>query len=162
MQARIGAVAELYDVISRSAVFGPVPAEAYLEGIAASLRSSLLGPNAAITIDVEAEPLAISADHAVAFGLIVNELATNAIKHAFPDGAGKVVLAFGRHEGEVTLTVRDDGIGLGAAADSGGSKFGSRFVEAFVRQVGGSLTKTSGAEGATFRVRLPATVVASD
>lgn len=163
MQARIGAVAELYDVISRSAVFGPVPAEAYLEGIAASLRSSLLGPNSAITIGVEAEPLAISADHAVAFGLIVNELSTNAIKHAFPDGAGKVVLAFGRHEGEVTLTVRDDGIGLAAAAaDSGGSKFGSRFVEAFVRQVGGSLTKTSSAEGATFRVHLPATVVASD
>ena len=43
MQARIGAVAELYDVIAKSSAFGPVEVDAYLEGIASSIRSSLLG-----------------------------------------------------------------------------------------------------------------------
>ncbi|MDX7951356.1 PAS domain-containing protein [Lichenihabitans sp. Uapishka_5] len=87
MQARIGAVAQLYDVISRSATLGPVPVEPYLQGIAGSLRSSLLGEASRIRVDVEAEPLSIGADHAVSFGLIVNELATNAVKYAFPSGA---------------------------------------------------------------------------
>jgi hypothetical protein len=50
MQARIGAVAELYDVISRSAALGPVPVQPYLTGIAASLHSSLIGKAADIEI----------------------------------------------------------------------------------------------------------------
>ena len=84
MQARISAVAELYDVIARSSAFGPVEVDAYLEGIASSIRSSLLGEGSRIEIAVEAEPLTIIADHAVSLGLMVNELATNAIKYAFP------------------------------------------------------------------------------
>ncbi|CAN7557871.1 PAS domain-containing protein [Phenylobacterium sp. LjRoot225] len=161
MQARIGAVSELYDVISRSAAFGPVPVDAYLDGIAASLTASLLGPGSPIGISVAAEPLSISADHAVTLGLIVNELATNAVKHAFPRGEGQIVLGFARQDGEVTLTISDDGVGLAAAGDSGGAKLGSRFVEAFVRQVGGTLSRDSGADGTTFTVRLPPTVLAA-
>ena len=162
MQARIGAVAELYDVISRSAVFGPVPADLYLNGIAASLRASLVGPESLITIGVNAEPLSISADHAVTLGLIVNELATNAVKHAFPGGTGHIVLSIAQNDQDVILTVSDDGIGLVAAADSSGSQFGSRFVDAFVRQVGGVLAKGAGTEGTTFTVRMPASVLAEN
>jgi PAS domain S-box-containing protein len=162
MRARIGAVAELYDVISRSAVFGPVPAEDYLNGIAASLRASLVGPESTIVISVTAEPLLISADRAVALGLIVNELATNAVKHAFPAGRGHIILGIARHSEEVVLTVSDDGIGLAAGADSSGSQLGSLFVDAFVRQVGGILTEGSGSNGTTFTVRMPSSVLAED
>ncbi|GJE40850.1 Blue-light-activated histidine kinase 2 [Methylobacterium soli] len=160
MQARIGAVAELYDVISRSATLGPVPMRPYLEGIAGSLRSSLLGMDARVAVEVEAEPLAIVADQAVTVGLIVNELATNAVKHAFPGGQGRIVLGFRRIDGEVALTVADDGIGLGGAAGGGTSGLGSRFVDAFVRQVGGTLARATGKEGTTVTVRLPATILA--
>lgn len=160
MQTRIGAVAELYDVISRSAVFGPVPIEPYLNGIAATLTASLLGPGSAIKVRVTAEPLSISADQAVPLGLIVNELATNAVMHAFPDGVGEIVLGFARVGGQITLTVGDDGVGLDAASESGGTKYGSRFVDAFVKQVGGTLARESSAEGTTFTVRLPSTILA--
>jgi two-component sensor histidine kinase len=161
MQARIGAVAGLYDVISRSASLGPVPIGPYLEGIADSLRSSLLGAEAGVRVAVEAEPLAIVADHAVTIGLIVNELATNAVKYAFPNGRGRITLGFGRRDGEVVLTVADDGIGLAATTGSGpASGKGSRFIEAFVRQVGGSLATASGRGGTTYTLRLPASILA--
>ena len=162
MQARIGAVAQLYDVISRSATLGPVPVQPYLMGIADSLRSSLLGERSGIEIEVAAEPLTIGAEHAVTLGLITNELATNAIKYAFPTGRGRVQLGFAHRDGEVALTVSDDGIGLGGTASTNpASGLGSRFVDAFVRQIGGTLASASGTTGTTFTVRLPRSVLAA-
>jgi two-component sensor histidine kinase/PAS domain-containing protein len=156
MQARIGAVAELYDVIAKSSAFGPVEVDAYLEGIASNIRSSLLGQHSGIEIAVEAEPLTILADHAVPFGLMVNELATNAIKYAFPKGAGRITLGFQRRDGEVTLTVEDNGVGM----SSKGTGMGSRFLDAFAMQLGGTVAKASAPSGTTFIVRLPTTVLA--
>ncbi len=161
MQTRIGAIAQLYDLISRSAAFGPVQVGEYLEGIAATLSSSLLGETSKIHIRVEAEPLAVTAEHAVTLGLIVNELATNAVKYAFPLGEGQIALGFGHRDGEVVLTVSDDGVGLAAAsAHSTGSNMGARFVDASTRQLGGKLAKASGENGSTFTVRLPNTILA--
>jgi PAS domain S-box-containing protein len=159
MQARIGAVAELYDVIARSSAFGPVDAPAYLEGIASSIRASLIGAHSRIRIVVDAEPCRILADQAVPFGLIVNELATNAIKYAFPRGEGHIVLGFRRRDGEVALTVADDGAGMGHTG--GGDGMGSRFIDAFARQLGGKLAKASADTGTTFIVRLPLTILDS-
>jgi len=164
MQARIGAVAELYDVISRSAALGPVPVEPYLIGIAASLHSSLIGQAADIEILVEAEALLIDPDKAVSVGLIVNELATNAVKHAFPGGGGgRIFVSFERRDDEVLLIVRDDGVGHDQARKSGvRSGLGSRYVEAFVKQLGATIARASGSSGTTMTVKLPASILVDD
>lgn len=160
MLTRISAIAQLYDLISRSAAFGPVQVGDYLEGIATTLTSSLLGETSKIHIRVEAEPLAVTAEHAVTLGLIVNELATNAVKYAFPSGEGQIALGFGHRDGEVVLTVSDDGVGLAATASLGaGSNMGSRFVDAFTRQLGGKLARATGESGSTFTVRLPSSIL---
>lgn len=161
MQARIGAVAKLYDVISRSATLGPFPMDTYLDGIAGSLRASLLGEGSKVTISVAAQPLSIHPDHAVTIGLIVNELATNAVKYAFPGGEGQIVLGFDRCDGEVALTVSDDGAGLAVTGGGPtGSGLGSRFIEAFGRQIDGILATATNSRGTTFTVRLPASILA--
>jgi two-component sensor histidine kinase len=160
MQARIGAVAELYDVISRSAALGPVPVLPYLSGIAASLHSSLIGEAIDIEILVKAEPLLIDADKAVSIGLIVNELATNAVKHAFPAGGGRITLAMERRDDDLLLIVSDDGVGHDQARSSGvRSGLGSRFVDAFVKQLGATMDRATGAGGTTITVKLPASTL---
>jgi PAS domain S-box-containing protein len=83
IQARIGAIAELYALISQSGDGRMVPLDAYLRQIAGTMSASLLGETSCIDIEVEAEALEIDPQRAVPFGLLVNELATNAIKHAF-------------------------------------------------------------------------------
>lgn len=158
MQARIQAVAELYDVIAQSSAFGPVNMETYLKGIQSTIQKSLLDQDSTITISIRTEPLNILPDHAVSIGLIVNELATNAVKYAFPSGHGEVVLGFQRREDEVTLTVSDNGIGMSGNAE--GSGLGTRFVQAFARQLGGSLATLTGSNGTTFTVRLPVSILA--
>lgn len=162
MQARINAVAQLYDVIARSSSFGPVAIQAYLDGIGSSIQSGLLGRGSEIAMAVETEALVIGADHAVPIGLLVNELVTNAVKYAFPGGRGRIKLGFGRRDGDVVLTVEDDGIGLDAAAQrsSESSGLGSRFIDAFVRQLGGTLARAGGPGGTTITVRLPNSILA--
>ncbi|QND68753.1 sensor histidine kinase [Mesorhizobium loti] len=88
------------------------------------------------------------------------ELATNAIKYAFPKGAGRITLGFQRRDGEVTLAVEDNGIGMNPASAETG--MGSRFMNAFAQQFGGTLAKASAGTGTTFIVRLPLTVLAGN
>lgn len=78
------------------------------------------------------------------------------MERTLPSGAGCVLR-------EAVLTVADDGVGI--AATTGGTPSlgkGSRFVEAFVRQVGGTVATASGKSGTTLKVRLPVSVLVED
>src|SRR6185503_12324710 len=79
MQTRIGAIAQLYDLLSQSSRGGTVAVDGYLREIAATMSATLLGKTSGISIEVKADALQIDPDRAVPFGLLVNELATNAI-----------------------------------------------------------------------------------
>jgi PAS domain S-box-containing protein len=157
MQARIGAIAQLYDLISQSSNGQAVAVDAYVREIAKTMSASLLGHSSDITIEVKAAALHIDPDRAVPFGLLVNELATNAIKHAFPHGTGRLVLSVEHVGDQIELTVADDGVGM-KHKDSAmiPAKRGSDYVAIFVRQLGGTIVPSgSQAIGTIVRVRLP-------
>ncbi len=157
MQARIGAIAQLYDLISQSSRGAAVAADDYLREIGKSLSASLLDNTSNITIEVDAEPLNIDPNLAVPFGLLVNELATNAIKHAFPDGVGRVVLSLVNVGDHIELTVADNGTGMKERnAPKLPEKRGSDYVEIFVRQLSGTIAVTSPENtGTKITVKLP-------
>ena len=150
MQARIGAIAQLYDLISQSSNGASIAVDAYLREIAGNLSLSLLGEASGITINVDADQLHIDPDRAVPFGLLVNELATNAVKHAFPHGVGSIVLSVRQLGAELELTVADDGVGIN---EQGGAKSpekrGTDYVAIFARQLGGGIVSSRGAAGGT-------------
>jgi two-component sensor histidine kinase len=158
MQARIGAIAQLYDLISQSSRGRTVAADAYLREIAKAMSASLIGNMSGIKIEVKAEPLEIDADRAVPFGLLVNELATNAIKHAFPHGTGHVTLSVETIADQVELIVADDGVGIkNKDPATGPEKRGADYVAIFVRQLCGTITPSgSGGTGTIVRIRFPA------
>ena len=157
MQTRIGAIAQLYDLISHSSRGGAVAMDAYLKEIAHTMSASLLDSTSNITIDVDAEALEIDPERAVPFGLLVNELTTNAIKHAFPKGKGHVVLGARKVDNEVELTVADDGVGqTRSEVVKTPETRGADYVAIFVRQLGGSiLPARDGEPGTVVRIRLP-------
>lgn len=157
MQGRIAAIAQLYDLISQSSHGPTVAVAAYLREIAKAMSASLLGDASGVDIEVQAEALKIDSDRAVPFGLLVNELVTNAIKHAFPDGRGHIVLRVARVGDEIELTVADDGIGMDAADNARSpDRHGADYVAIFLRQLGGrTIPAASDAPGTTVTVRLP-------
>ena len=163
MQARIGAIAQLYDLISQSSRGRTVAVDAYLREIARAMSASLLGNMSSILIEVEGEPLDIDSDRAVPFGLLVNELTTNAIKHAFPHGHGRIMLRIEKVGDQIELIVADDGVGMkDKDLMASSEKRGSSYVAIFVRQLGGNIIPSEQkATGTTVRVRLPLLLVAS-
>lgn len=157
-ETHIMAIAKLYSLISQSDQEDKVQLGAYLGELAANLTASLLESGSAIKINVVAEDIDIEPERAVAFGLLVNELGTNAVKHAFPHGRGRLTLRLERMGGEVVLTVSDDGVGIVTdSTPERRGRHGSDYVAIFVRRLGGTMT-ISHVEGTTVSVRFPSII----
>jgi len=122
-----------------------------------AMSESLLGDASGITIEVKADALDIDPDRAVPFGLLANELVTNAIKHAFPDGTGRVVLTVERTGDQIEFTVADNGVGLTDQRSTNiANTHGNDYVAIFVRQLGGTIAVLGQEEtGTTVRMQLP-------
>ncbi|HXI99967.1 MAG TPA: histidine kinase dimerization/phosphoacceptor domain -containing protein [Micropepsaceae bacterium] len=97
-----------------------------------------------ITLSVRAIPLDVGLDFAIPLGLLVTELVTNSLKHAFPNGKGKIEVVLDRaQDGTVALIVSDDGRGYGINDTvSGGRKvgLGASIINGVVAQLKATLT----------------------
>lgn len=134
-----------------------VQMRAYLGDLCAALADALL-LRGGVTLTCSVDEAEVSRDRAVSIGLIVNELVTNAAKHAFTARAGGTIsVGFRRRPSGWTLIVSDDGVGMQGAAPAGpGHGLGSRLIPAFARQANGTLATKSGPDGTTVTMELPA------
>ncbi|MCU6455908.1 sensor histidine kinase [Sphingomonas sp. A2-49] len=135
-----------------------VQMRAYLGDLCAALADALL-LRGGVTLACSADEVEVPRDRAVSIGLIVNELVTNAAKHAFTGRAGgTITVGFRRRPGGWTLIVSDDGVGMPAMLAPAGPDhgLGSRLIPAFARQAGGTIATDTGPEGTTVTMDLPA------
>jgi two-component sensor histidine kinase len=125
----------------------------YVADLCGSLAESLL-LTTLVRVRCDCESAPMPSDRAVALGVVINELVTNAAKHAFPNGrSGEITVTFKRRDDGWRLTVEDDGVGAPPRAKKP-SGIGLRLVDAFARQAGGTLSQSQG-KGTTFVVDLP-------
>jgi two-component system, sensor histidine kinase PdtaS len=118
-----------------------------------------------LVFEAELEPCTLPIDKAVAVGLLVNELVTNAAKYAYPEGeeGGVVRVALRRDEGraEAAVTVSDEGRGMDPAAvearRAGGGQ-GSDLLRHLARQLGGEVEHGTPERGTSVTVRFPRVV----
>ncbi len=128
---------------------GSVEMSDYLDELCTALRDALV-LGADIELVSHADKAALPRDRAVSIGLVVNELVTNAAKHAFPGRrSGMIKVRFASRPGGWRLTVADNGVGMPAepkqpSTDGG---LGTRLIDAFARQAGGSISIASNAGG---------------
>jgi two-component system, sensor histidine kinase PdtaS len=95
-----------------------------------------------ITIDYNMDKLEIDVDIAVPVGLIVNELLTNALKYAFPDGRkGKITISLSRNQHKLNLEVSDNGIGKSNTYSLPESGFGTQLIQLLTLQLDGRMTQ---------------------
>src|SRR5450631_1381443 len=98
------------------------------------------------TLHCRADPMLLSADHAPPLGLLINELVTNAIKYAYPDGDGGEIKVSAREiKGHLEVEVSDEGIGLpdGFDLDKPSASLGFKVIAGMMRQMQGHLTFAS-------------------
>jgi len=103
----------------------------YLEDMCERLREGLLSP--AILLKLEGDPVTVPHEMAVRIGLIVNELVTNAIKHAFPQGIGVITIRLEDKGDALNLTISDDGPGFDPEKTADG--LGTRLIAMLARQL---------------------------
>jgi len=150
--ARIQTIGEVHASLYRASSTGEVDFSTYLEKLCSRLASSLLDGER-VHIEVAADPVAAPLEEAVALGLIVNELVTNAAKHAYPAPAhGGIRVSLHNANNELTLAVSDDGRGLTQGDRPNG--IGMRLVRSLVQQCQGKLEVVD-KDGASFIIRLP-------
>lgn len=131
---------------------GAVDMRPYLEQLSTALSQALLRSDR-VRIRCEAESIDMTRDRAISIGLIVNELVTNAIKHAFPgDRGGCITVSLRKTNGKAELIVADDGCGLPEKVRDG--SLGRRLIAAFVQQADGVLSTRSSSAGTSCRVLL--------
>lgn len=133
---RLLSVADLQQHLAASTQ-GSVEIHAYLTKLCATLAASMIADPERLVLEVAAEDRMIDAGFSVSLGLIVTELVMNALKHAFPKGAGgRIVVTYGTDDGAWTLSVRDNGCGMPGRREAAGSGLGTSIVEALARQHG--------------------------
>jgi two-component sensor histidine kinase len=111
-----------------------------------------------VRIVTETDPMRMPRDQAVTIGLIINELVTNAAKHAYPDGKhGRIRVGVTRGNGEIAcISVRDEGVGLPPAFDleKRGRGLGMRLATALAQQSGAKIAVKRLAKGTEFVIEL--------
>ena len=110
-----------------------------------------------VQIDVDAQEIDLPVHRAVPCGLILNELLSNAMKYAFPDGrTGQIHIAFGRRESrEVALSCSDNGVGIPATFDwTKSTSLGMQIIRILSKQIDARLTLDRSA-GTKFELTLP-------
>lgn len=154
-QDRIRSMSILHETLYRSDSLASVDLGKYLQGVVSTLRR--FHSTERVELHCAMEPITGDADTAIPLGLIVNELATNAFKHAFPDGrSGRVTISLQHdRDGGLELNVRDDGAGPPAGLDlARPNSFGLRLVQIFVKQLNGRFTWSGDESGTAFQVRV--------
>ena len=149
-QSRIEALALVHDNLHDSPDHMHIGVEEYVNELVESLFVTYRVPEEQIHYSVNAPGVVIGLDTAVSFGIIISELVTNAIKHAFPNGReGHIALTTVKDDSNrVVVTVKDNGVGIHDKYRSGDERsIGLMLVSTLVdRQLNGTMeiTNTNG------------------
>jgi PAS domain S-box-containing protein len=142
---RINSIGMVHETLYHSQGLAKVDLGSYVESVATQLVESYGTEDKRIYLSVKSEPVTLTIDQAVPGGLIVNELITNSLKHAFPgDSTGTIrVLVQAGGTDTCRLIVSDNGIGLPEGYNDG-KTLGMNIVRTLVTQLDGEIAINSG------------------
>lgn len=152
---RISSMALVHEELYRSGDLGRVDLREYLERLAPKVVQSLRGEKA-LELVLELASCLLPLDKAIPFGLLVNELLTNAVKHGFVNRGSGTIRVTTEVEGDfIRAIITDDGVGLPEGFHPEATKsLGMQLVIQLTRQLRGALTFGSD-RGTVFRLSFP-------
>jgi two-component sensor histidine kinase len=155
-QNRVKSMALIHEQLYGTDDLAKIDFGRYVHSLTASLYDVYGTDPAHLRLDIQADDIALGVDMAVPCGLIINELVTNAIKHAFPHGTGGTIGINIRmpSAGQMEIVVADDGIGM-VSKDAGGktSSLGLRLINTLTAQLDGTLSVETD-EGTRFSIAI--------
>jgi PAS domain S-box-containing protein len=153
-QSRVRSIALFHEKLYQSKDLAHVDIAEYLKGLTNGLFTTYGVNPDDILLAIDTEDVPMGVDAAISCGLIVNELVSNALKHAFRDGRrGRVSVNLRREGNEALLTVRDSGVGFPSDIDfRDPTTLGLKLVCILTEQLRGTIDLDV-AEGTRFVIR---------
>lgn len=150
---RIHSMALVHENLYQSHDLSHIGLSQYVQNLVEDLIYSY-GVSNAIETEIEVPSIEVNLETAIPLGLIINEMVSNSIKHAFPDKKGKIMVKLEIDSDEnLILMVSDDGVGLPKDSDIDSiKKFGLKLIQALIQQLDGKLTFES-KNGTTFCIK---------
>ena len=141
MKSRVRSIAAIHELLYTAADFSRIEFRRFIDKLVQDVIAAYRQPGTQVGVEVETQSVRLEMAQAVPCGLIVNELLTNALKHAFPEGReGKIKVSFGSDETHWRLAVSDDGAGLAPEVDpQNANSMGFQLIQLLVQQLNGSL-----------------------
>ncbi len=153
-QNRLKALALIHDKLYQSEDLTSIDFSGYIRNLIVHLFRAYKVNAHAITLQLDLDPVALDVDRAVPCGLIINELVSNALKYAFPNGkTGEVRIDLhGDDERRLILAVGDNGIGFPTGIDfRKTASLGMQLVNTLTDQIEGTITLERNC-GTTFKI----------
>ncbi|KXK54661.1 MAG: PAS/PAC domain-containing protein [Chlorobi bacterium OLB5] len=140
-QNRVQSMSLIHQKLYQTRDLAHIDFREYIETVTVHLQHSYGILEDRVKINTEVSNLVMSIDNAIPAGLIINELVSNSLKHAFPGGRkGNIYInaAYDEYKGEYWLLIRDDGKGIDHGLDINNSdSFGLKLVNTLVKQLAG-------------------------
>ena len=157
IECRFSTIAELYSVLELDGKGEMVPAPVFFRQVVSLVRDGFMEDAGTVQMDVRSVDVELNPRDAFACGIIINELLSNCLKHAFRDGArGRISVSLKRDDsGGLSLSVKDNGKGFSGDTLTA-STSGLKLVRSLARQLGGEMViSESMQKGAEVRVNFP-------
>ncbi|PLK68800.1 hypothetical protein C0V73_22370 [Rhizobium sp. TH135] len=135
LNSRIKSMIAVHEQIYKHDAYAQIDAAELTRAV---VCSAVAAHDAKLRVDFNLQSTPVSAEKATGLALLVNEVVTNAIKYAYPDGEeGRLLVALAASDepGKCLLTITDDGVGFDVSAVSSGT--GTRLIDGSVRQLDG-------------------------
>ncbi len=152
-QNRVKSMAMLHEKLYQSKNFTHIKFEDYVKSLVSDLFFTYSTSLDQVRLTIEVDDLSLNLETAVPLGLIISELVSNCLKHAFPHGRnGEIHVSLKDHNGNYELIVSDDGIGLQQNLEFENTKsLGLQLVHNLTNQIDGEITIDS-SHGTKFKI----------
>lgn len=152
-QSRVKSMALVHEKLYNSNNLANIDFVGYVKSLVSNLVYTYVEDPEKIRIKTEGSNIHLNMETSVPYGLIINELVTNSIKHAFPNGIGEIIVKLDHDHDEFFITVTDNGAGFPEDLDFRNTKnLGLQLVNSLVNQSDESIT-LSGDGGTNFRIK---------
>jgi len=153
-QKRAKSMALIHERLYRSTDLKRIDFGDYIRTLTTDLFYTYVPDPKRIKLNLKVEDLMVDINTAVPLGLILNELVTNSMNHAFPHGAtGEITVEFYHENETLILSVADDGVGLPDDLDlEKTGSLGLQLVNSLTNQINGEI-EISGAKGTEFKIK---------
>lgn len=151
---RIKTIAEIHELLYQSESFSHLKLNEVLESLVSKIHATF-NTNSRIVIDLNLELVQLSLDQAIPCSLLVNEVFTNALKHAHPNNmSGSIMVGLKEENEKISLSIKDDGVGLPKDTETinRSGSLGHQLIKTLSKQLNGIHKLQSDSQGTEFKL----------